>query len=95
MGRTAQTASNWVRAWGPAPKTATTAAPGRARRSVATPDAAPVRMAVSDAPSITARGLPVAASRTTMTAWIRGRPRSALLPKSVTIFVPMRRAPGR
>jgi hypothetical protein len=68
MERTAQTASNCVRAWGPEPKMAATAASGRARRSVAAPEAAPVRMAVSEVPSITASGAPFVASRTIMIA---------------------------
>jgi len=80
MERTTHTASSCVRAWRPAPMTAAVSASGRASRAVAAPDAAPVRRAVSAAPSITARGRPVSASSTTTSAWARGRLRDGLSP---------------
>ena len=56
MGRTTHIASRWAVAWTPAPNSTNRDASGRARRLVATPLTAAVRIAVSSVPSITASG---------------------------------------
>ncbi len=90
MERTAHTPSSCRRPWAPPPITATTAESARARASVATPDAAPVRTAVRTSPSITASALPVVASKTTTRAWVVGSPRLGLSGTTVITLSPSR-----
>ena len=98
MGRAARTARICHSAWTPAPITVSVSASGRARSRVPTPEAAPVRMAVTAAPSSSARGCPVLASNQTTSAWIVGNPRSALPGMTVTSLTvapsPPARTPG-
>ena len=86
IGRTAHTARTWSGACPPAPIIASTPASGEASRSVATPDAAPVRSAVSVAPSMSASGVPVSPSNQITTACTAGRPRPGFPPRTVTAF---------
>ena len=87
IGRTARIARTWVRAWTPLPNTASSRLSGRARRSVATPQTAPVRIAVRLAPSSRARGVPVAGSVAKTAPWMAGSPRFELPGKTDTTFV--------
>ena len=82
-------ASNCVWPCAPAPMMAATDASARAIKSVATPEAAPVRRAVTDAPSMTAKGTPVVPSESTTRAEMVGRPRSTLDGKTETTFTAM------
>ena len=56
----------------PVPSTASTSASARASRRVASREPAAVRAAVIASPSISAAGVPVAASKTTIAAWWAG-----------------------
>ena len=86
MFLTQHTASSCVLAWVPLPRIATWEESSLARRSVAAPLPAPVRLAVRTSPSIKAESAPVVASKTVTTAWIRGRLRFGLFPKTETIL---------
>ena len=72
IARTVQTASSCVRACTPDPSIATRLATDLARRSVAAPEPAPVRMAVRVPPSMSAIGIPVSGSSTSTSAWMVG-----------------------
>ena len=61
-----------------------------AKRRIATPDTAAVRWAVIGPPSRIATGRPVAASLSTTTALIAGRPSALFVPNPATHFIPTR-----
>ena len=61
-----------------------------AKRLIATPDTAAVRWAVIGPPSRIAIGRPVAASLSTTTALIAGRPSALFVPNPATHFIPTR-----
>ena len=74
-GRTLLIAWSWVTAWAPRPTKPTVMGPDRASRSVAIPDAAPVRTAVSSVASARATRCPVSVSHMDDVAITLGRPR--------------------
>ena len=88
MGRTAITPSICVSACAPVPKSASTSASFADSKSVASPEAAPVRRAVRYSASSNARGVPFVPSITITLPWMMGRFLSALLLKTETIFNP-------
>ncbi|HYS10524.1 MAG TPA: hypothetical protein VEP66_17425 [Myxococcales bacterium] len=73
-GSTRASARSWMRPCSPQPQTVATRDSGRARCLAATAVAAPVRRTVISIESITASGRPCAASASTITPWMAGRP---------------------
>jgi len=76
------------------PKRAQIWASCRLNSWAARPPAAPVRSAVSEAPSIKPSGAPVAGSWMSTTAVMVGRPRAGLAGKTLTTFAPSARSGG-
>ena len=65
-GSTAVIAASWISPWTPQPTIVAVRASGRAKNFAATAVAAPVRSAVTLPDSMTARGVPFAASASTI-----------------------------
>ena len=71
---TTRSASSCVCASTPAPSRQATLSPSRARCLTATPVTAPVRIALTTVPSMTASGRPVSRSDSSTSAFARGSP---------------------